>query len=269
MGYSPKNSNPSGIELCQSLFKLISQEINDVELIEYKTGCAIKFQRTGSSYQLCWIDLFKTDQKIKIWPTFDWRNVGILEDFVGKTGLTVTPRNKISKTSGSNFPLPVIIWTLEDIEKAAKVLQFAFEAKSEADTDGTRTRKGKIEGGIERQYQPLADELPEPDRFPEGGRRTIIVNAYERSDKARKKCILHYGVSCVVCGFNFGQRYGKLGNGFIHVHHIVEISKIGKNYEVDPKKDLLPVCPNCHAMLHRGDKALDVVELKALLIQNQ
>jgi len=268
MGYSPKNSNPLGIQRCQSLFKLISKEINDLELIEHETGYAFKLQGADSSYQLCWIDLFKTYQKIKIWPAFDWRNVEILKDFVGTTGLTVTPRNKISKTSGSNFPLPVTIWTSEDIEKAAKVLQFAYVTKSEADTDVTKTPKGKI-GGNASQYQLLADELPEPHLFPEGGRRAIIVNAYERSDQARKECILHHKVSCVVCGFNFEQRYGKLGEGFIHVHHIVEISKIGKKYEVDPKKDLCPVCPNCHAMLHRGDKVLDIAELKALLVQCQ
>jgi 5-methylcytosine-specific restriction protein A len=26
---------------------------------------------------------------------------------------------------------------------------------------------------------------------------------------------------------------------------------IGPNYQINPEKDLIPVCPNCHAMLHR------------------
>jgi 5-methylcytosine-specific restriction protein A len=59
--------------------------------------------------------------------------------------------------------------------------------------------------------------------------------------------------------------YGEIGRGFIHVHHVVPISSIGESYKVDPAKDLVPVCPNCHAMLHRGKggKVLTVEELRA------
>ena len=61
--------------------------------------------------------------------------------------------------------------------------------------------------------------------------------------------------------------YGELGQGFIHVHHIVPISKIGKEYKIDPINDLVPVCPNCHAMLHRGKdgKVYRIDELKEII----
>ena len=62
---------------------------------------------------------------------------------------------------------------------------------------------------------------------------------------------------CSICGFDFEKNYGELGKGFIHVHHIVPVSKIGPNYIIDPVKDLIPVCPNCHAMLHRTDPPMD------------
>jgi 5-methylcytosine-specific restriction protein A len=44
----------------------------------------------------------------------------------------------------------------------------------------------------------------------------------------------------------------------------VPISTIGKEYLLDPVKDLVPVCPNCHAMLHRGinGRVLTVEELR-------
>lgn len=89
------------------------------------------------------------------------------------------------------------------------------------------------------------------NELKEGSKKTIIVNSYERNLKARSECIKEYGVSCTVCGFNFEETYGKRGKGFIHVHHIVPISDIGDEYQVDPIRDLRPVCPNCHAMLHR------------------
>ena len=85
----------------------------------------------------------------------------------------------------------------------------------------------------------------------EGSKKIITVNSYERNSKARSECINNYGVNCFVCGFNFQNTYGTRGKGFIHVHHLVPVSDIGDEYEINPITDLRPVCPNCHAMLHR------------------
>ncbi len=109
------------------------------------------------------------------------------------------------------------------------------------------------------------DEVDESGSYYEGSVRRVSVNAYERDSKARQKCIEYYGLNCFVCGFNFGDTFGKLGEGFIHVHHLHPISEIGEAYKVDPINDLRPVCPNCHAMLHRRSPPLSIDELKQLL----
>jgi predicted HNH restriction endonuclease len=106
------------------------------------------------------------------------------------------------------------------------------------------------------------DEIDDNRTTPEGAKKKILVNAYERSQEARKKCIDKWGVRCVVCNFDFGEHYGELGEGFIHVHHLRPLAEIGQQYNVDPIEDLRPVCPNCHAMLHRGDSPLTIEELK-------
>jgi len=67
------------------------------------------------------------------------------------------------------------------------------------------------------------------------------------------------------CGFNFEVAYGPLGEDFIHVHHIVPIGTVGAEYSVDPVKDLIPVCPNCHAMIHRVNPPLVIEQLKEIL----
>ncbi|MBB3837722.1 5-methylcytosine-specific restriction protein A [Runella defluvii] len=85
----------------------------------------------------------------------------------------------------------------------------------------------------------------------EGIKKVITVNKYERSSIARDKCIEFNGLNCFVCGMNFFDVYGEIGEGFIHVHHLTPIHQIGKEYKVNYKEDLAPVCPNCHAMLHR------------------
>jgi 5-methylcytosine-specific restriction protein A len=111
----------------------------------------------------------------------------------------------------------------------------------------------------------LAEEVIAPEQFWEGTVRTISVNAFERDPRARKACLNHHGYSCAICGFNFEQHYGELGRGFIHVHHLRPLAEIGERYEVDPIKDLIPLCPNCHAMVHQRVPALSVKEVAAAM----
>lgn len=103
--------------------------------------------------------------------------------------------------------------------------------------------------------------------LPEGAKTTVTVNRFERSRFNRTTCIDYYGSRCKACGLDFEKHYGSIGTGFIHVHHIVPISKLGPDYRINPITDLVPVCPNCHYMLHRSDPPMLVEEL-AKLIEN-
>jgi len=93
----------------------------------------------------------------------------------------------------------------------------------------------------------------------------MTVTRYERNPIARQKCLDRYGYSCIVCKFNFDETFGELGRGYIQVHHINPISEIAGPYEIDPEKDLVPICPNCHAMLHARRPGFSVEELKAMM----
>jgi hypothetical protein len=112
-------------------------------------------------------------------------------------------------------------------------------------------------------YYP--DQVDEEARYFEGAVERVIVNRYERNEAARQKCIDHYGPTCAVCDFDFEAVYGPLGKGYIHVHHLLKISSIGESYEVDPIKDIRPVCPNCHAMLHRKCPAYTIEALRLII----
>ena len=109
------------------------------------------------------------------------------------------------------------------------------------------------------------DEVDSVQTFREGAVRQVSVNAYEREPKARQKCIDYYGSSCYICDFDFGKTFGQPGKGFIHVHHLKPLSEIAEEYEIDPIKDLRPVCPNCHAMIHRRSPPFSLEEIKMLL----
>lgn len=93
-------------------------------------------------------------------------------------------------------------------------------------------------------------EIVFPAELYEGSKKTVTINAYERNSNARKQCIQHYGDACAVCGFRFADVFGEDFEGIIHVHHIKPFSEISKKYIVDPIKDLIPVCPNCHLVIH-------------------
>lgn len=111
----------------------------------------------------------------------------------------------------------------------------------------------------------LPEELAQPFKYSEGAKREITVNAYERNAKARQACIDHYGYRCTVCDFSFEDVYGEIGEGYIHVHHIKPLAEIGSEYRVDPIADLRPVCPNCHAMIHRRSDQYEIAEIADLV----
>ena len=129
--------------------------------------------------------------------------------------------------------------------------------------------KKAISSGIEKVVEIFPDEVDSSAVFREGAVRQVSINSYERNSVARKKCIEYYGISCFVCEFNFGKAFGKLGEGFIHVHHLKPLSEIGEEYEVNPIEDMRPVCPNCHAMLHRHAAPLSIEQVKATLNQSK
>lgn len=115
--------------------------------------------------------------------------------------------------------------------------------------------------------QQFSEEIPTDfqEILIEGAKRTITVNSYERNNRARQLCIKHYGLKCQVCDFDFEKTYGDIGKDFIHVHHLTKVADIKEKYKVDPIKHLRPVCPNCHAMLHRQEPPFTIEELKEKL----
>jgi len=113
------------------------------------------------------------------------------------------------------------------------------------------------------------DEISTSEPHSEGSVVRVAVNRFERDDRARAASVEHYGFRCQVCSFDFREKYGDLGSGFIHVHHLVPLSQIRTSYLVDPVRDLVPICPNCHAMIHRRDPPFSVKELKDLIKSNE
>lgn len=148
-----------------------------------------------------------------------------------------------------------------DIQAAQQVLDEIFEY--ELPFFETELKHWEMDHGHQiHEFPKLDDE----EMLTEGTVITVHMDRYERNKEARKRCIAHYGTACQICGFDFGKVYGPAFAGRIEVHHIVPLSEIQENYVVDPIKDLIPVCSNCHTALHsKTDGVYRPDELKMML----
>lgn len=173
---------------------------------------------------------------------------------------------------------------LKKVDKASLSFDYFIQNKliPDAPIQGRRTDRDKAPNDpiriflahIVKEFNNETIAINYPDEadtenksFPEGAKQTVQVNRYERNSEARAKCIEVHGARCEVCKMSFVETYGTFAKDFIHVHHITPLHQISESYEVNPKTDLIPVCPNCHAMLHKqldNGKPLTVDLLKMM-----
>jgi putative restriction endonuclease len=165
--------------------------------------------------------------------------------------------------AGKRFFVQTTLWPLEN-DKLTRIREVYAQKcphlKSQLDQLLPSYQAGV--GGI------LPEEIIDSPSLLEGAVRRITVNAYERNPEARQRCIAAHGTTCCICGFRFGAVYGPEAEGYIHVHHLRELSRAGGVREVDPIKDLRPVCPNCHAVLHLDGECRSIREVKKLVNDN-
>ena len=113
-----------------------------------------------------------------------------------------------------------------------------------------------------------AEGVGEMHGYPEGAIQKIEVNRYERDRRNRAAALAIHGFECSACGLDFGKRYGSEFEGYIHVHHVVPVSKVGPHYVINPKDDLIPLCPNCHAVAHRRNPPFTIAEIQEKIASN-
>ncbi len=100
----------------------------------------------------------------------------------------------------------------------------------------------------------------------EGRPQLRYVTTYERNPIYRRQALAIHGPRCAACDVNMGERYGPYAEGLIHVHHLQPVSTYDRPKQIDPARDLVPVCPNCHAVIHRRKTAtLSIPELRQML----
>lgn len=102
----------------------------------------------------------------------------------------------------------------------------------------------------------------------EGKKVTHACAKYERSRFNRRLCLNHYGYRCVACGLLLAEKYGEAGRDVIHVHHLTPVSLMEAPAILNPIKDLVPLCPNCHNVAHSRNPPYTPEELRVFLTSN-
>ncbi|ARP65531.1 hypothetical protein A9K65_020780 [Mesorhizobium sp. WSM1497] len=109
------------------------------------------------------------------------------------------------------------------------------------------------------------EEPENPLGLPEGAVSRIEVNRYERDRRNRAAALAIHGLSCKACELDMSKRYGAAAAGFIEVHHTTPVSTVGAGYIINPRTDLLPLCPNCHGVAHRRTPPYSLEEIRLML----
>lgn len=138
----------------------------------------------------------------------------------------------------------------EIVSKISTFIETTLAAETQADNDDSKLWEGEL--GVHK------------------------INQAQRNRIARAECLNYFfphgaRYKCQICGFDFEETYGEIGRNYIVVHHreshADKSNREGK-HEIDPRKDLIPVCPNCHAMLHKQTPPYDAKEIKNFLQKN-
>ncbi len=122
-------------------------------------------------------------------------------------------------------------------------------------------------------YQALSDKelvvmaaTAEVDENDVGEENLIGFRQHKRIERNQKLAAIAkqiHGHVCQACGFNFEEKYGDIGKGFIEAHHLTPISElIGKRVKLNPKTDFAVLCSNCHRMIHKSEFVGDVAAFR-------
>lgn len=115
----------------------------------------------------------------------------------------------------------------------------------------------------------------EPDELDEGAPEGRVLFRLHKSrernrtlvQSRKNRAMQQFGkLQCEVCGFDFREAYGELGDLFIECHHTIPVSQLAPG-QTTKKADLALVCANCHRMLHQGGKVTSIARLREVMAE--
>ena len=142
--------------------------------------------------------------------------------------------------------------------------------------DSTGLQKNALNRLVARSvdfFQTIAEAVskktPKQDdeAYPDIENRQVVSRHIRRERKSHAVTLCKHrdNFICQVCGFDYSNAYGSLGDDFAEAHHKVPLSS-NKKLRSTTIDDLITVCANCHRMLHRmAGNTQDINSLKKII----
>ena len=246
----PRNNARSKGQIRGNIQRFCNEiDVGDLVVLPLKKyGSAKKWIAVGTVRGPARIDDSQQDRDARLHREIAWLAAG-----VPKSALQDDLRSQLTKRGPTVFELKndsaQELWRLCSQESPALsgdeagVLPHGVREVPEGAKTRVEVNKYERDPGGRLRWRRVLRSLP-----------AVEVNKYERDPGGRRDCIAHHGAICKVCGLDFEGRYGEIGRGHIHVHHTTPLSQITDhaNHTINPIKDLVPVCSNCHDMLHKA-----------------
>lgn len=160
-------------------------------------------------------------------------------------GLTLEEGIQQLENSTNDYSIAIILLNLIDSE-TLQSNKYLYE-QVRKDSSSEETENGYKDGAVRE--------------------RTSVY--YERNFRNRRLAIEIHGTTCMACGFNFEEIYGEHGKDYIEIHHVNPLSLLQEEIKIDVRNDLVPLCANCHRMVHRKQKEpLTIEQLKQMINKN-
>lgn len=106
---------------------------------------------------------------------------------------------------------------------------------------------------------PGAVEVDEVGLFEEDLLNLREHKRIERNQKLIQEVKKTQGYICRACNFDFSKAYGDAGKNYIEAHHLTPLSTLRKQKVLlDPRKDFVVLCSNCHKIIHRTSYVSDL-----------
>lgn len=124
-----------------------------------------------------------------------------------------------------------------------------------------------IRDTVESADETAISKLPVSDPYEgeEGGVIMRMHKRYERDPKIiakKRKAAIEAGcLKCEVCDFDFEAKYGRLGHGYVEIHHIKPVHMLARGSKTK-LTDLAILCANCHRMAHRRREPLSLDDIR-------
>lgn len=164
------------------------------------------------------------------------------------------------------------------ILKCIKLMDLFCQDQERQQRLKTRSKQKRQKKQRKQSSEVKPDSLLPPStqsddgKLEEGALRQISLTKRERNPEARQKCLAHYGYKCQGCSFDFEAYYGPAGREYIEVHHLNPIAASDGTHDIDPVVGLVPLCSNCHSIIHRAGTdvlhPISLEKLKQLIAEN-